>query len=132
MKKEDALRAQPQDRDNELEDDDRFAVTQTAEIVFVLKKIMQNTQMVSAYINGSTDFALTSLLDVIPETAEVILDISSDAAANKRLLAAKKVLLVTSHDRVKIKFATSDIREVLYTDLFCWHSAQTGDRDIGI
>ena len=122
MKKEDALRAQPQDRDNELEDDDRFAVTQTAEIVFVLKKIMQNTQMVSAYINGSTDFALTSLLDVIPETAEVILDISSDAAANKRLLAAKKVLLVTSHDRVKIKFATSDIREVLYTDLFCWHS----------
>lgn len=114
MKKEDALRAQPQDRDNELEDDDRFAVTQTAEIVFVLKKIIQNTQMVSAYINGSTDFALTSLLDVIPETAEVILDISSDAAANKRLLAAKKVLLVTSHDRVKIKFTTSDIREVLY------------------
>ncbi|MBI3529272.1 MAG: flagellar brake protein [Betaproteobacteria bacterium] len=114
MKQEDANRAQPQGRDNQLDDDARFAVSQPAEIVFVLKKIMQNTQLVTAYLDGGADFALTSLLAVMSDTAEVVLDVSPDAAANKRLLAAKKVLLVTSHDQVKVKFTTSDIREVRY------------------
>lgn len=114
MKQQDALRAQPQGRDNQLDDEARFAVSQPAEIVFVLKKIMQNTQLVTAYMDGGADFALTSLLAVMPDTAEVVLDVSPDAAANKRLLAAKKVLLVTSHDQVKVKFTTNDIREVRY------------------
>ena len=114
MSQEDATRLQTQGRDSQLEDEARFAVTQPAEIVFVLKKIMQNTQLVTAYIDGSADFALTSLLDVMPDTGEVVLDISSDAAVNKRLFAAKKVLMVTSHDQVKVKFTTSNIREVLY------------------
>ncbi len=114
MSQEIAKRAQPAGRDNQIEDDARFSVSQRAEIVFVLKQIMQNTQLVSAYMDGGADFALLSVLDVMPETAEVVLDVSPDAAANKRLLAARKVLLVTSHDQVKVKFTTSDIREVLY------------------
>ena len=114
MKQQDALRPQPQGRDNQPDDDARFAVSQPAEIVFVLKQIMQNTQMVSAHLDGGADFVLTSLLAVMPDTAEVILDVSADTAANKRLLAAKKLLLVTSHDQVKVKFTTSDIREVRY------------------
>lgn len=114
MSQQKATRNQPQGRDNQLDDDDRFAVSQTAEIVFVLKKIMQNTQLVTAYLNGGADFALTSVLAVMPDTAEVVLDVSPDAAVNKRLLAAKKVLLVTSHEQVRVKFAASDIREVRY------------------
>jgi len=114
MKQEDELPSQPQSRDNQLEDDSRFAVSQPAEIVFVLKKILQNAQLVTAYLNGGDDFALTSLLDVMPDTAEVVLDAPPDAAAKKRLLAANKVLLVTSHDLVKVKFMASDFREVRY------------------
>jgi c-di-GMP-binding flagellar brake protein YcgR len=92
----------------------RFEVHQPAEIVFVLKKVMQNTQLVTAYLDGGTDFALTSVLAVMPDTGEVVLDVSSDAAVNKRLLAAKKVLLETSHDQVKVKFTANEIREVRY------------------
>lgn len=114
MKQDDAIRTQPQGRDNQPEDDSRFAVSQPAEIVFVLKKIVQNAQLVTAYLDDGADFALTSLLAVMPDTAEVVLDAAPDAAANKRLLAAKKVLLVTSHDQVKVKFMTTDIREVRY------------------
>ena len=114
MKQHDAIRTQAQGRDNQIDDDVRFAVRQPAEIVFVLKKIMQNTQLVTAYLDGSADFALTSLLAVMPDTAEIVLDDSPDAAVNKRLLRAKKVLLVTSHNQVKVKFTTSDIREVRY------------------
>ena len=114
MSQENAKHPQPAGRDNQVEDDARFSVSQPAEIVFVLKQIMQNTQLVTAYMDGGADFALTSVLDVMPDTAEVVLDVSPDAAANKRLLAARKVLLVTSHDQVKVKFATGDIREVRY------------------
>jgi c-di-GMP-binding flagellar brake protein YcgR len=114
MKQQDEIHIRPQGGDNQLEDDSRFAVSQPAEIVFVLKKIMQNTQLVTAYLEDGADFALTSLLAVMPDTAEVVLDAPRDAAANKRLVAAKKVLLVTSHDQVKVKFATNDIREVRY------------------
>ena len=114
MMQEHPIRTHPEGGDNQLDDDSRFVVTQPAEIVFVLKKIIQNTQLVTAYQDDGADFALTSLLAVMPDTAEVVLDVSPDAAANKRLLAAKKVLLVTSHDQVKVKFTTSDIREVRY------------------
>jgi len=114
MKQENEKNAQPPSRDNQLDDDARYAVSQPAEVVFVLKQIMQNAQLVTAYPDGGADFALTSLLAVMPDTAEVVLDVSPDAAANKRLLAARRVLLVTSHDHVKVKFTTSEIREVRY------------------
>ncbi|MEO8007110.1 MAG: flagellar brake protein [Betaproteobacteria bacterium] len=114
MTQQKTTRSEPQDRDYHLDDDDRFTVNQTAEIVFVLKQIMQNTQLVTAYLNGGADFALTSVLAVMPDTAEVVLDVSADAAVNKRLLAAEKVLLVTSYDQVRVKFAANDIHEVSY------------------
>ncbi len=101
-------------RDTQSRDDQRYAVSQPAEIVFVLKKIMQNAQLVTAYIDGRTDFALTSVLDVMPDTAEVVLDVSPDAAANKRLLSARKVTLETSDAQVKVKFIAGAISEVRY------------------
>ncbi len=114
MKQQDAVHARPQGGDNQLDDDARFAVERPAEIVSVLKKIMHNGQLVIAYPDGGADFALTSLLAVMPDTAEIVLDVSPDAAANKRLLAAKKVLMETSHDQVKVKFAVDEVRQVRY------------------
>ena len=102
----------PQDRDDQQDEDTRFAVTQPAEIVFVLKKIMQNRQLVTAYLNGGTEFALTSLLDVRPEDGDLILDMGSDATINRKLLEAEKVLFVTSHDQVKVKLRANEISEV--------------------
>ena len=112
MNPENPVRVEPHIGDDQSDDDARFTVTQPAEIVFVLKKIMQNRQMVTAYLNGGAEFALTSLLDVRPEEGEVILDVASDATLNKRLLESEKVLFVTSHDQVKIKLGTSAISEV--------------------
>ncbi len=112
MNPENPVRVEPRIGDEQSEEDTRFAVTQPAEIVFVLKKIMQNRQMVTAYLNGGTEFALTSLLDVSSEDGELILDMASDAALNKKLLAAEKVLFVTSHDQVKVKLRANEISEV--------------------
>jgi c-di-GMP-binding flagellar brake protein YcgR len=110
-----SARAQTHLRDVSIDDgDERFTVREPAEIAFVLKKVMQNSQLVTAYLDGGSDFALTAVLAVRPEAADVILDRSPDSAAFKRFLAARKVLLVTSHDQVKVKFSARDIKEVLY------------------
>lgn len=102
-------------RDASLEDgDERFTIREPAEIAFVLKKVMQNGQLVTAYLDGGSNFALTSVLAVRPEAADVILDRSPDSAAFARLLAARKVLLITSHDQVKVKFSARGVKEVLY------------------
>ena len=94
--------------------DARFAIRAPAEIAYVLKQTLQTRQLVTAYLDGSQDFALTSVLAVLPETNEVMLDPGPDQAANKRLMAAKKIVLVTSHDQVKVKFAASSVQEVKY------------------
>lgn len=94
--------------------DVRFTIYAAAEVAHVLKQTMQTRQLVTAYLDGSQDFSLTSVLAVLPDSNEVLLDRGPDQAANKRLLAAKKVMLVTSHDQVKVKFAASNVQEVQY------------------
>lgn len=94
--------------------DVRFTIYAAAEIAHVLKQTMQTRQLVTAYMDGSQDFALTSVLAVAPESNEVLLDRGPDQAANKRLLAANRIMLVTSHDQVKVKFAASNVKEVQY------------------
>jgi len=92
----------------------RFTIRAATEIAYVLRQTMQTRQLVTAYLDGSQDFALTSVLAVLPDTSEVVLDLGPDAAANRRMLAAKKILLVTSHDQVKVKFAATSVSEVKF------------------
>jgi c-di-GMP-binding flagellar brake protein YcgR len=108
-------RAQGASRDASLDDgDERFTIREPAEIAFVLKKVMQNGQLVTAYLDGGSNFALTSVLAVRPEAGDVILDRCPDSAAFSRLVAARKVLLTTSHDQVRVKFSARNVREVRY------------------
>lgn len=115
MDQQKTLRARPSNPDFQLDDGEaRYTVQSPAEIAFVLKKAMQNGQLVTAYLDGSDDFALTAIMAVLPETGEVLLDKSPDAAANQRLLTARTVLLITSHDQVRIKFPATGVTEVRY------------------
>ena len=79
-----------------------------------MKQAAQNAQLVTAYLDGSGDFILTSILAVLPESSELLLDFGPDADANRRLLSARRMLLVTSHDQVRIKFAAAGAQEVRY------------------
>lgn len=96
------------------EGEERFVVHSPTEIAFLLKQAAQNAQLVTAYFDGSADFMLTTILAVLPESAEVVLDIGPDAAANRRMLTARRMLLITSHDQVRIKFAAARAQEVRY------------------
>lgn len=92
--------------------DVRYTIRAPAEIAHVLKQTLQTRQLVTAYLDGTQDFALTSVLAVSPETGQVILDRGPDKDANRRLMAAKKIILVTAHEQVKVKFAATAIKEI--------------------
>lgn len=92
--------------------DDRYAIRAPAEIAHVLRQVVQTRQLVTAFLDGSQDFALTSVLGV--DAGEVVLDRGPDQDADRRLLAASRIMFVTSHEQVKVKFAAASIRETRY------------------
>lgn len=96
------------------EPDERFTVRDPHEMRFVLRRILENGQSITAYLDGGPDFVLTSLLAVQPESEGLILDCGPDGPAYKRLLRASRALLVTSHEQVKIKFFVRDMRQVVH------------------
>lgn len=95
-------------------DDERYVVNDPREIAFMLKKVRNNGQLITAYLDDGDDFALTALLELMPDTGEMVIERSPDASANRRLLAAKKVVLVTSHDQVKLKFTAVNLAAIEY------------------
>jgi c-di-GMP-binding flagellar brake protein YcgR len=94
--------------------DVRYTIWAAAEIAYVLKQTLQTRQLVTAYLDGTQNFALTSVLAVNPDANEVILDRGPDQEANRHLMSAKKIILVTSHEQVKVKFAATSIKEVKF------------------
>lgn len=114
MKPHIATLPDPLSDDHDAGDDERYAVNDPAEIAFMLKKVRNNGQLITAYLDGGDDFALTALLALMPDTGEMVIERSPDASANRRLLAARKVVLVTSHDQVKLKFTAEDLAAIEY------------------
>jgi flagellar brake protein len=99
----------------ELEDsDERFTVREAQEIRFILGRILDNGQSITAYIGDGPDFALTSLLAIQPESGHLILEHGPDHAAFKRLLRATQSLLVTSHEQVQVKCIVRDLQHVVH------------------
>lgn len=96
------------------EADERFKVRAPAEITFVLKQAAQSAQLFTAYLDGGSDFVLTSILAVLPESAEILLEPGPDRAGNRRFLAAETVLLTANLGQVQIKFAASGVRETQF------------------
>ena len=96
------------------EPDERFTVRDPQEMRFVLRRIQENGQSITAYIDGGPDFVLTFLLSVQPEFKYLVLERGPDGPAFKRLLRASRALLVTSHEQVKVKFFVRDMRQIVH------------------
>lgn len=90
----------------------KYLIHSKTEIIFVLRAVMQKTELVTAYFNHGKDFFLTSILDVEPD--HVILDYGSNDALNRKVLASGKVVFLTSQDRVRVQFTTSHVEKVTY------------------
>lgn len=90
-------------------DDTRFLVHHRLEIARILRGLAQRNEMVSAFFNGGKELLLTSILAVDPDKNSVLLDYGSNEVLNQHILAAEKIIFVTSLDSVKVQFVTTHI-----------------------
>jgi c-di-GMP-binding flagellar brake protein YcgR len=90
----------------------RYVLHEPAEIVHVLRALQHGANLITAYFNEGSDFLLTALLAV--DDAGMILDYGGSVEANRRALAARKLVLIATHDRVKIQFALPGLKEVSF------------------
>lgn len=84
-----------------------YLLHSTTEIQYVLRSLIKATDLITAYFNEGSDFLLTALLAV--DDAGIVLDYGASEAMNRKLLAARKIILIATHDRVKIQFAVSGV-----------------------
>jgi flagellar brake protein len=97
-----------------LETDEDLRVYAKPEIEHVLKDVSDKGVVVTAFFNRGQEFALTSIVDILPAAGVMFLDPGPDEAANRRWLAATDTLFLTNQAQVKIKFVARGIDEVSF------------------
>lgn len=84
-----------------------------AEIVSVLRSLIQKRSLVSAYFKQGQIFLLTSILDVLPASNELVFDCGRDETINRQALLAGKLVFTTTVDKVKVQFILKELAETL-------------------
>jgi c-di-GMP-binding flagellar brake protein YcgR len=86
------------------EEESQFLVRAPQDVTYILRSALAKSAMVTAYFEGEGGFAITSLLEVSPESDELIFDVPAQPHLTGRLLASPQITFVTSQSGVKIKF----------------------------
>ena len=92
----------------------RFTVSWKTEIIFILRAVMEKTELVTAHFNQGQDFILSSIIHVDSNRDLVFLDLGANEAQNQKILGSGKVIFVTAHDKVKVQFVSDKIEKALY------------------
>ena len=95
-------------------DVEKYIVESSLEIVFILRAIIQKGDGVTAHFNHGDDFILTSILDVDANNDTVVLDYGPNEALNHKILEARKIVFITSQNKVRIQFTASHIEKIDY------------------
>lgn len=94
----------------EADDYSRYLLHSRGEIEFLLRAIIKSADLITAYFNQGSDFVLTALLAIDDEG--IVLDYGASTAMNRKALSAGKLILIATHDRVKIQFSVPWVKEV--------------------
>ncbi len=96
------------------DDASKYLVESQKEIAYILRALMQKGERVTAHFNAGEDLILTSILDVDMDADYVILDAGASEALNRKILEARKIIFITSQDKVRIQFSASRIEKIPY------------------
>jgi c-di-GMP-binding flagellar brake protein YcgR len=91
------------------EEEERFLVHSAAEVVQILRAIRDRAAMLTAYFGDGTEFALTSLLEIDPESEALLFDMPAKASLVPRLVAGGPVTFTTHLEGIKIKFQVDEL-----------------------
>jgi flagellar brake protein len=94
----------------------QYLLYSRSEILFVLRQVMQKKCMITVYFDAGRSFFLTTLVAASEDGNWLYLDTPSDADVGRRALGAKKLMLTTMLERVKIQFSVEGVQEVASGD----------------
>lgn len=104
----------PQFELEQTDDYSRYLLHSKTEILAVLRSLAQKNALITVYFDQGRSFLLTSMIAVTPDTQTFVLDLGSNDEMNRRALEAKKLILTTVVDKVKIQFSLSALSATQY------------------
>lgn len=104
------LHALPPQFELEQPDDySQFLLYSRAEILAVLRTLVQKGSMITVHFDQGRSFLLTTVLALNSDRGEMTLDLGSDNDMNQRALEADKLIFTTLIDKVKIQFSLAGL-----------------------
>lgn len=94
---------------------DAFKITFRREIVFYLRQLINDGELVNVTFDGGRESLTTVLLDVDEEADTVVFDWGASEDVNKRLLASPRSYFVASPQGVRNQFVSTRIWQVSYS-----------------
>jgi c-di-GMP-binding flagellar brake protein YcgR len=82
----------------------QYLLHSKSEILAVFRSLIQKGSLITVHFDHGNAFLLTSMLALTPDNTKFILDVGSDDEMNRKALSAKKLILTTVLDKVKIQF----------------------------
>lgn len=82
----------------------RYEVTSAEEVLLILRGLQKTGASVTAYINDTLDFLLTSLLGIDVENNHLMLALDSSKALNRRAQLCSKLTCISTQGKIKIQF----------------------------
>ncbi len=96
------------------DDYSQYLLHSRSEIVAVLRLLVQKGALITVYFDQGKSFLLTSMIALNPDTQSFILDLGSNEEMNRRALLAKRLILTTVVDKVKIQFSVGGLAALQY------------------
>ncbi|HMM55192.1 MAG TPA: flagellar brake protein [Candidatus Desulfobacillus sp.] len=87
------------------DDYSRYLLHARKEILFILRRMQEKGDLVTAYFNHGGDFFLTVLLDIAADGESMLIDPGGSAETRRKALEAERLVFAASHDKVKIQFS---------------------------
>ncbi|WP_424195618.1 flagellar brake protein [Ampullimonas aquatilis] len=103
--------ARPENNPSDLQ---QYQVESRVEIIAILKKVIKARAFVTIYFNMGNDFIVTQLLHIDEKNGHLYFDCGADERANRQLLAANRLAVVTFLDAIKIQFHGSIAEQIAF------------------
>jgi c-di-GMP-binding flagellar brake protein YcgR len=96
------------------EERNRYLVRHPAEVQRILREVMQDKGIVTAYADDGRERMLTTIVDLDPRS--VFLDCGADEGMNARLATCREVILSSTHDGVRVQFTSPPLERVRHRE----------------
>ena len=90
---------------DQADDYSQYLLYSKAEILAVLRTLLQKGALITVHFDQGKSFFLTSMISLKPDSTEFVIDVGSDEEMNAKALKAGKLILTAVVDKVKIQFS---------------------------